>query len=112
MYRRDDVLINDICDAINESLDIVRDISYHDFEEDRVRQYAIVRLLEIIGEAGNQISVDFKDKNPDIPWRKMIAMRNRLIHGYFSINTKIVWDTVHVDLLNLKKKLDCEIRKV
>jgi len=108
MYRSDEVLVKDICDCIDESLGIVEGMSYRDLYDDRIRQYALIRLLEIIGEAANQMSADFKDKNPEIPWKKMIAMRNRLIHGYFSVNPEIVWDTVNTDLPYLRKILSCD----
>lgn len=77
-----------------------------------MRQYAIIRLLEIIGEAANQISQDHKENNPDVSWKKMISMRNRLIHGYFSVNDRIVWDTVHFDLAILNDLLGCKNRKI
>jgi len=69
---------------------------------------ALVRLLEIIGEAAKCVSPEFGSRNQDIPWKKMIGMRNRLIHGYFDINYDIIWDTVINDipgLVNLLKKV-------
>jgi len=54
--------------------------------------------LEIVGEAANSVTNDFREQHPQIPWKKMIELRNRLIHGYFDINLDIVWDTVLEDL--------------
>ena len=78
----------------------------NEFDNDRIRQLAVIRLLELIGEASNQVSAEFKKHHNDIPWKEMISMRNRLIHGYFSVNTRIVWDTIRIDLSYLLGKLD------
>lgn len=59
---------------------------------------SLVHLLGIVGEAANCVSADFREQHPHIPWKKMIELRNRLIHGYFDINLDIVWDTVLEDL--------------
>lgn len=59
---------------------------------------SLVRLLEIIGEAANNVSEGFRSEHPDIPWRKVVGIRKRLIHGYFDLDLDIVWDTVRKDL--------------
>ncbi len=59
---------------------------------------ALTRLLEIIGEAAAGVSAEFKSAHPEVPWRQMSAMRNRLIHGYFDVNRRLVWETVTSDL--------------
>lgn len=68
-------------------------------------QDAVIRRIEIIGEAVKNIPKLIKDKNPDVPWRKMLAMRNILIHEYFAVNLDIAWDTVKLDLPKLKRQL-------
>jgi uncharacterized protein with HEPN domain len=68
----------------------------------------VIRLLEIVGEAASQVSEGYRTKHPDIPWKNMVALRNRLIHGYFDVDLDIVWDTVNTDLppvVKLLKKL-------
>jgi len=64
-----------------------------DLDTNRTILSAVVRELEIIGEAANSISTSFKKKHPEIPWKQMIAMRNRLIHAYFDVDHDIVWIT-------------------
>jgi uncharacterized protein with HEPN domain len=66
---------------------------------------AIVRELEIIGEAANKIDSETKARYPKMPWSQMIGMRNRLIHEYFGVNKKIVWETCQIDLIELKRIL-------
>jgi uncharacterized protein with HEPN domain len=64
-----------------------------------------VRLLEVIGEAANNVSGDFQKKFPEIPWRQIGATRNRLIHGYFDVDLDVVWEIVSEDLPNLVPQL-------
>jgi len=66
----------------------------------------LVRLLEIIGEATRGLSDDFRTTNPEIPWRKMVGMRDRLIHGYFDVDVEVVWKTVTSDLPGLVSRLE------
>ena len=63
-----------------------------------MRSLAIVRLMEIIGEAATTMSVELKTSHSEIPWRVMAATRNRLIHAYFNVNLRIVLDTTQIDL--------------
>jgi uncharacterized protein with HEPN domain len=78
---------------------------------DRKLKHALVRLLEIIGEAANGMSSDIMKKYPDIPWKEMIGMRNRLVHGYFDVDLDIVWQTVTEDIPPLKTLLEDLVEK-
>ncbi len=69
-------------------------------------QDAVCRRLEIIGEAANTLESEFKEQFPNIPWYKIVAMRNILIHEYFAVDLDQVWNTVQKDLPNLKNQLD------
>jgi uncharacterized protein with HEPN domain len=66
----------------------------------------LIRLLEIIGEAANSVSEETQRAHPRVPWRKMVGLRNRLIHGYFNVNLDVVWDTVRNDLPDLIPALE------
>jgi uncharacterized protein with HEPN domain len=70
--------------------------------EDLKTQDAVVRQLEIIGEATKKISLELKKKNPSIPWMDMAGMRDRLIHDYIDVDFEIVWQTVSEDIIKLK----------
>jgi uncharacterized protein with HEPN domain len=101
MERNDTVYILHAIDAAEKAVEISGRIERDDLYSDEVYGLALVRLLEIVGEAANLVSVEFKEKHPGIPWKHMVSMRNRLIHGYFDINYDIVWDTVKSDLPSL-----------
>ncbi len=85
-------------DAAEEAVSFVADISYEEFARDRRRQYAVIRAIEIIGEAAANVSQDYRQLHPDIPWPDIIGMRNHLIHAYFDIDIPLTWETVKVDL--------------
>jgi uncharacterized protein with HEPN domain len=75
------------------------------FTADSKTQDSAVRRLEIIGEAVRNIPQEFRDQHQDIPWREMVGMRDVLIHEYFSVNVERVWETVTLDLPQLKKQI-------
>ena len=83
-----------ISDACQEALKFVENQNQESLQQNRILALALVKELEIIGEAANNISSDCQLKYPDIPWKDMIGMRNRLVHAYFGINYDIVWRTV------------------
>jgi len=77
-----------------------------DMERDRILQLALVRLIEVVGEAAGRVSDSGRKKHDSLPWRGMIGMRNRLIHGYDAINTEVLWNTIQTDLPELIRKID------
>jgi uncharacterized protein with HEPN domain len=69
-----------------------------DLDTDRMLVLALVKSIEIIGEAGARVSEEGRAATPDLPWPEIVAMRNRLVHAYFDVNLDIVWETVRKDL--------------
>jgi uncharacterized protein with HEPN domain len=106
MQRDDSIYVRHILDATLKVLHFTSNRNREDLEKDEMMAISIVHLLEIIGEAANLVSDDYQKQHPHIPWRKMIGLRNRLIHGYFDINLDIVWDTVLKDLPPLVTDLE------
>jgi uncharacterized protein with HEPN domain len=99
--RRDDAYLLDILLAAHKALKFVEGINRNQFEENEIIQNAVMRPLEIIGEAAGKISKEFRKKHSEIPWKEMVGLRNRLIHEYFRIDFGAVWDTIHQDLPKL-----------
>lgn len=106
MSLRDDlILIHDMLDAAKEAVSFVQGKTRNDLNQDRKLALSLVHLVEIIGEAAGKVSQKFQDSHPEIPWRVMVGMRNRLVHAYFDIDLDRVWDTVSDDLPPLIEKL-------
>lgn len=110
MQRDDTVYIRHVLDAARKAISFAQDRTREDLDTDEMLALSLVHLLEIVGEAANNVSADFQDKHSHIPWTKMIGMRNRLIHGYFDINLDIVWDTIMEDLPPLVEDLEKVVR--
>ena len=96
--QRDSAFLKDIFIAAKEAVSFIKGISENQFQKDSLRKSALIRQLEIIGEAANRISEEFKEKHSQIPWAEMMGMRNRLIHGYDDIDLTIVWRVVYKEL--------------
>jgi uncharacterized protein with HEPN domain len=94
--------IEDIIDAMDDAMSFVEGMKYEDLVKDRKTIYAVVRALEIIGEAVKRIPDWVRNRYPQIPWKDMAGMRDKLIHEYFGVDIKRVWKTVKEDILNLK----------
>lgn len=98
MKRVHDDYLRDMLENAEKALSFVNGMDYGEFELDDKAVYAVIRAFEIIGEAARQIPDSIQKDNPDIPWREITGMRNKLTHEYFGVNTKVVWRTVHEDL--------------
>ncbi len=97
--------VTDISDAINKIEDFMRDMTPDQFIADTKTAYAVIRALEIIGEAAKKIPEEIKTQFPKIPWRLMAGMRDKLSHEYFGVDLRVVWRTVKEDLPRLKANL-------
>lgn len=98
-----------ILEELLESLQVIHEYTEHlsadAFFAQRMVQDAVVRRLEILGEAANQLPTEWKDQHAEVPWQIITGMRNRLIHGYFSIDLSLVWGTITRDLPPLEQQL-------
>ena len=99
------VYIEDILESIEKIEEYIRDVNENDFNKNTQIQDSIFRRLEVIGEAVKNITPEFRDKYPDIPWKKIAGMRDILIHEYFGVNLERVWKVIKEDLIELKKNI-------
>jgi uncharacterized protein with HEPN domain len=94
--------LQDVIDAMNKGMEFVEDIEYENFIRDDKTIFAVIRAIEIIGEAIKNIPEDVRDEYPEIPWREMAGMRDKLIHGYSGVNSVRIWETVKEEIPPLK----------
>lgn len=90
--------LNDINDSISDIQSFTADMSFEKFENDKKTQHAVIHCLEIIGEAVKKIPDDIRNKYPDMPWKEIAGMRDKLIHEYFGIDLESVWTTIIDDI--------------
>lgn len=99
MLLNDDATrLRHMIEAAEEAIGYVGGIEVAEFRGNRPLQHAVVRCIEIVGEAANRLSPALRDSNPRVPWADIIVMRNRIVHAYFDIDVEIVWMTAREDL--------------
>jgi uncharacterized protein with HEPN domain len=91
--------------AAEEALDFTQGTTFEDYSRNRMQQLAVERALEIVGEAANRVSTAFQEAHPEIPWRKIVAQRNVLVHEYGEIEHALIWDLVREHLPRLAHRL-------
>ena len=106
------VYVRHMRDHAREAIEILGDIGRDEIESHRVVQLALLHLVEIIGEAAGRISPESRGKLSSIPWREVVSMRNRIIHGYDTIKISILWDTVAEDLPPLAASLEAYLQEM
>ena len=105
--RRDDAsYLLDMLVAARDAVVFADGLSFSEFARDQRTQLAILKCVEIVGEAASRFSAETREAHPAIPWREIVGMRNRLVHAYFEIDLRLVWDTVRNDLPPLIVQLE------
>ncbi|HEX2984309.1 MAG TPA: DUF86 domain-containing protein [Ignavibacteriales bacterium] len=98
--------IEDMLESIRKGIFFISGMTFSDFINDDKTQYALIRAIEVIGEASAKISDDIKSHYPEIPWKEMSGMRNKLVHDYFGVNSEVVWKTAVEDLPKLERQVE------
>ena len=107
MTQHDDLVrLRHMLDHSREAVAMARGKRSEDLKRNRMMQLALVRLVEIIGEAATRVSDEGRARHPSVPWQAAIGMRNRLVHGYDQIDLDVLWDTVQDDLPALIGQLE------
>ncbi len=112
MSKRDwKLFLMDILECIKKIEKYTTGLSYDEFLNDSKTLDAVIRNLEIIGEAANKVPKYVQQKYKEIPWAQIVSLRNRLVHAYFVIDYEIVWHIVTTELFNLKNKIELILKK-
>ena len=107
MSKRDDrISLVDMLIHAREAVDLLGEASADELKSNRVMQLALMRLVEIVGEAANRVSLTTQQRHPEIPWPLIIGMRNRIVHEYDNVNLNVLWDTITNELPPLIGQLE------
>ena len=104
--RRDGAYLLDMLLAAQDVLEFSAGLTWSEFERSRLHQSAVLKAIETIGEAAAQVSEETREAHADVPWKEIVGMRNRLVHGYFDINLERVWETVQQDVPDLIRQIE------
>jgi len=110
--KRNEVFIKHIRDEANFIISRTEDLEYESLIKDEVLKRALLRSLEVIGEATKNISPDFREKFPDVEWRELAGLRDKLIHRYFGVKWEIVWDVIRRRIPKLKEQIESILEEV
>ena len=100
------VYLEDILDAMEKAEMFIAGLTYEQFETDLKTNFAVVRAIEIIGEATKRLPMTIRDQYPNLPWKDLAGMRDVIIHGYDNVNLRIVWDVVKQDIPRIKPQIE------
>ena len=109
MPPEDRVRLLHMIEAADEAMSFVGGHTPAGLEKDRKTLLAVIRCIEIIGEAAARVSEATRNSAPDVPWTAIIGMRNRLVHAYFDVDADLVWKTTSIELPALKARLQALI---
>lgn len=98
MPQDDPIRLRHILDSTERALRIASRHRREDLDSDEEFELALTKAIEVIGEAASRVSDECRARNPQVPWLDIVAMRHRLVHGYYEVNLDILWNTVAVDL--------------
>lgn len=105
MTRKHLLFIKDMLDAIDKIQDFVRGMDFSGFVSDDKTMSAVLRKIEIIGEAAKNVPATVRERHAAVPWGRLAKMRDRLIHGYFAIDEEIIWKVVSEELPELRHEI-------
>jgi uncharacterized protein with HEPN domain len=104
--------LRDILDAMDKAASFVSGMSYEEFCRDERTAFAVIRALEIVGEAAKKVPAPWRRRYPAIPWKSLAGMRDKLIHDYVGVSLEVVWRTIRDDIPEVKPRLQLMLEEV
>lgn len=101
-----------ILEAIDNIFEFTKDVSFEEYQSNKILRFAIIKNLEIIGEAAYLTTKEIRTQHPEIDWDIVIGMRHVLVHGYYQIRDEIVWEAVQSDIGPLKTKIETILKEI
>jgi len=108
--RKHRLFIEDILESMRKIERYIENLNYNEFEKNELIVDAVIRNLEVMGEASRNIPEDIRNKHIDIPWKRMIGLRNIATHEYFGIDLSIIWEIITVNLPETKPKIELMLK--
>jgi uncharacterized protein with HEPN domain len=102
---RDKGRLQHILEAIEKAFEFTENVTFEEYKTNALLRFAVVKSVEIVGEASYNLTKEFREQYPEIEWKQIIAMRHILVHGYYQIEDIFVWDTVKIYFPPLKEKI-------
>lgn len=110
--RKDEAYLRHIQDVIYDVKQFMKGVTKEEFFKNKEKQYAVLRALEIIGEATKNLSKELKAAHPEIQWNEIAGMRDKLIHQYFGVNIDLVWETFKKNIPELENRISEMLIKI
>ena len=104
--------LSHIIEAIDNLFEFTKGISFDEYKGNKILRFAVIKNLEIIGEAAYLLTNEFKEKHPEVEWKVISGMRHVLVHGYYQISDEMVWATIQTELYPLKEKVELYKREL
>ncbi|MDI6788708.1 MAG: DUF86 domain-containing protein [Planctomycetota bacterium] len=112
MKRDISIYLKDAIENMEQAEAFIKNITYNKFAKDRKTHYAVIRCIEVIGEAIKHIPESIRQKYPHVPWKDMAGMRDKVIHFYFGVNLKRVWQVVKNDIPRIKPHIKTVLKEL
>jgi uncharacterized protein with HEPN domain len=105
MAKNNWVYVGHMLDMSQKAIELTQGINRPEYDQNEIYRYALTHLIQVIGEAAQQVSSDFKEAHPQVPWFEIIGMRNRIVHDYMNVDEDVIWEVIQHDLQPLVKSL-------
>ncbi len=98
MYKDEWIYIAHMLEMSQKAVNLIEGIDRHDYDQDETLRLALTHLVQVIGEAAQRVSLESRGAYPDVPWKEIVGMRNRIVHDYLNVDEDVIWEVIRQDL--------------